>query len=97
MVLYKYDKNGKDFSYALSIKASLERANSIISSSQIKYEGQSSEIKMGGLSKMKSSNIYFSDQNPKEELLKLIKEKVIPMKRKWKNQVNFINNTLFLF
>ena len=89
MVLYKYEKNGKDFSYALMIKASLERANSVISSSQIIYEGQSSEIKMMTLSKLKNSTFSMNEQNPKDELLKMIKEKIKPSKRMWKNQVYF--------
>lgn len=42
IILFKYDKKGKDFSYALSIKASLE-ANNYISSSQINYLGESKE------------------------------------------------------
>ena len=71
------------------IKASLERANSVISSSQIIYEGQSSEIKMMTLSKLKNSTFSMNEQNPKDELLKMIKEKIKPSKRMWKNQVYF--------
>jgi len=89
MVVYKYDKNGKDFSYALIIKASLERANSVISSSQINYEN--SEIMMNA-SKIKSASVslVFSEQNPKDELFKLIKQKGEMNKRIWNSQVFFI-------
>lgn len=67
----------------MTIKSNLERANSIISSSQIKYEN--SENKM--ISKMKSSNIGFQPENPKEELLKIIKERGSLRKRLHNNEV----------
>lgn len=86
--------SGKDFSYALTIKASLERANSIVSSSQIKYEGAESKM---NVSKMKNSSIMLFEQNPKDELLKLIKEKGKISKRIWKNQVikKLMNNYIY--
>ena len=89
IVVYKYEKNGKDFSYALTIKASLERANSVISSSQINYENselKNSELKMNA-SKMKSSGVVFNEQNPKDDLLKCIKQKGVMRKRVCNNKV----------
>lgn len=91
-MLYKYDKNGKDFSYAMTIKSNLERANSIILSSQIKYEN--SENKMM-TSKMKSSSINSHPENPKDELIKVIKEKGFPRKRLHNNEVS--TNIFFKF
>ena len=97
IVVYKYEKNGKDFSYALTIKSSLERANSVISSSQINYENseiKNSEIKMNA-SKMKSSTVVFNEQNPKDDLLKCIKQKGNMRKRVWKNKVHFGDFLIF--
>ena len=99
IVIYKYEKNGKDFSYALTIKASLERSNSVISSSQINYENseiKNSEIKMNA-SKMKSSSVVLNEQNPKDELFKLIKQKGVMRKRVWKNKVKIFHCQIFQY
>lgn len=48
ILLFKYDKNGKNFSYAMSVKTTIEQADTIISSSQIHLENSvilSSEVK----------------------------------------------------
>lgn len=74
-MVYKYDKNSSNFSYALTIKSSLERANSVISSSQINYEN--SEIKKS-VNKMKSSSIVIystSDSSLREDLIKKVMQK----------------------
>lgn len=75
-MVYKYDKNSSNFSYALTIKSSLERANSVISSSQINYEN--SEIKKS-VNKMKSSSIVISSTSDssslREDLIKKVMQK----------------------
>lgn len=48
MLLFKYDKNGKNFSYAMSVKTTIEQADTIFSSSQIHLENSAilrSEVK----------------------------------------------------
>ena len=48
MLLFKYDTNGKNFSYAMSVKTTIEQADTIISTSQIHLENSGmfrSEVK----------------------------------------------------
>lgn len=63
----------------MTIKSNLERANSIVSSSQIKYEN--SEGTKMTLSKMNKSGGPTSMESPKDELIRVIKEKGSVRKR----------------